>query len=53
VALRERVRSRSGLSWQHTRTSALLGWGSKDAEFLAEHIEALDRARGTALQPMG
>jgi putative flavoprotein involved in K+ transport len=28
-----------GLSWQHTRTSALLGWVSQDAEFLADHIE--------------
>ena len=27
-----------GLTWQHTRTSALLGWVTKDAEFLAEHI---------------
>jgi hypothetical protein len=42
-----------GLSWQHTRTSALLGWASKDAEFLAEHIEALARARGTSRQPVG
>lgn len=29
-----------GLSWQHTRTSALLGWVTKDAEFLADHIGA-------------
>ena len=42
-----------GLSWQHTRTSALLGWVSKDAEFLADHIEALARARGTSRQPVG
>jgi putative flavoprotein involved in K+ transport len=27
-----------GLTWQHTRTSALLGWVTKDAEFLAERI---------------
>jgi len=27
-----------GLSWQHTRTSALLGWVTKDAAFLADHI---------------
>jgi putative flavoprotein involved in K+ transport len=27
-----------GLTWQHTRTSALLGWVTNDAEFLAEHI---------------
>lgn len=29
-----------GLSWQHTRTSALLGWVTKDAEFLADNIGA-------------
>jgi putative flavoprotein involved in K+ transport len=27
-----------GLTWQHTRTSALLGWVGEDAAFLAEHI---------------
>jgi putative flavoprotein involved in K+ transport len=27
-----------GLTWQHTRTSALLGWVTDDAEFLAEQI---------------
>ena len=27
-----------GLTWQHTRTSALLGWVTNDAEYLAEHI---------------
>jgi putative flavoprotein involved in K+ transport len=27
-----------GLSWQHTRGSALLGWVGKDAAFLAERI---------------
>lgn len=27
-----------GLSWQHTRTSALLGWVTRDAEYLADHI---------------
>jgi putative flavoprotein involved in K+ transport len=27
-----------GLTWQHTRTSALLGWVTNDAEFLAEQI---------------
>jgi putative flavoprotein involved in K+ transport len=39
-----------GLSWQHTRTSALLGWVANDAEFLAEHIESSDRA--TQEQPI-
>ena len=29
-----------GLSWQHTRGSALLGWVKDDAEYLAERIEA-------------
>src|SRR5918996_628551 len=38
-----------GLSWQHTRTSALLGWVAEDAEFLAEHIEALNRTEGISL----
>jgi len=27
-----------GLTWQHTRTSALLGWVTRDAEYLADHI---------------
>ena len=29
-----------GLTWQHTRGSALLGWVKDDAEFIAEHIAA-------------
>jgi putative flavoprotein involved in K+ transport len=29
-----------GLSWQHTRGSALLGWVRDDAEFVAEQIDA-------------
>jgi putative flavoprotein involved in K+ transport len=29
-----------GLSWQHTRGSALLGWVTHDAEFIAEQIVA-------------
>jgi putative flavoprotein involved in K+ transport len=29
-----------GLSWQHTRGSALLGWVKDDAEFIAEQIDA-------------
>jgi putative flavoprotein involved in K+ transport len=29
-----------GLTWQHTRTSALLGWVTNDAEFLAEEIDS-------------
>jgi putative flavoprotein involved in K+ transport len=30
-----------GLSWQHTRGSALLGWVKGDAEFIAEQIAAV------------
>ena len=29
-----------GMTWQHTRTSALLGWVGNDAAFLADQIEA-------------
>jgi hypothetical protein len=29
-----------GHTWQHTRTSALLGWVRNDAAFLAERIAA-------------
>jgi putative flavoprotein involved in K+ transport len=29
-----------GLSWQHTRGSALLGWVREDAEFIAGRVEA-------------
>jgi hypothetical protein len=29
-----------GLTWQHTRGSALLGWVKDDAEFIAEQIAA-------------
>jgi putative flavoprotein involved in K+ transport len=34
-----------GLSWQHTRGSALVGWVKDDAEFIAEQIEATQRER--------
>lgn len=39
-----------GLTWQHTRGSALLGWVKDDAEFIAERIAANadDRAVGHA-----
>jgi putative flavoprotein involved in K+ transport len=30
-----------GLSWQHTRGSALLGWVKDDAEFIANKIDAM------------
>jgi putative flavoprotein involved in K+ transport len=32
-----------GLSWQHTRGSALLGWVKDDAEFISSEIEARSR----------
>jgi putative flavoprotein involved in K+ transport len=34
-----------GLTWQHTRGSALIGWVEDDAEFIAEQIKALQEAR--------
>lgn len=34
-----------GLSWQHTRGSALLGWVRDDAEFVAGQIDELERAQ--------
>jgi len=37
-----------GLSWQHTRGSALIGWVKDDAEFLAEQIAALAEVRLSA-----
>ena len=36
-----------GLSWQHSRGSALIGWVKDDAAFLAERIAA-KRAADTA-----
>jgi hypothetical protein len=30
-----------GLTWQHTRGSALLGWIKEDAEFIAERISEM------------
>jgi putative flavoprotein involved in K+ transport len=33
-----------GLTWQHTRGSALLGWVGEDAEYIAEQIEAFRAA---------
>ena len=37
-----------GLTWQHTRTSALLGWVAEDAAFLAGHIDQSIAARRPA-----
>lgn len=35
-----------GMTWQHTRTSALLGWVGSDASYLADHIaQQTDEAR--------
>jgi putative flavoprotein involved in K+ transport len=34
-----------GLSWQHTRGSALLGWVKEDAEFIASRIAGVRDAR--------
>jgi putative flavoprotein involved in K+ transport len=33
-----------GLTWQHTRGSALIGWVRDDAAFIAGQIEALDKS---------
>lgn len=43
-----------GMTWQHTRTSALLGWVGDDAAFLADRIEVEvlgDREGGDLLHP--
>jgi putative flavoprotein involved in K+ transport len=41
-----------GLTWQHTRGSALLGWVKEDAEFIAGEIESRRASRAGA-QPAG
>jgi putative flavoprotein involved in K+ transport len=38
-----------GLTWQHTRGSALIGWVKEDAEFIAERIPALQEANAQAV----
>jgi putative flavoprotein involved in K+ transport len=40
-----------GLTWQHTRGSALLGWVKDDAEFIAERIAARQDARDRSDSP--
>ena len=41
-----------GLSWQHTRGSALLGWVKDDAEFLDQEIDAFaPGTKGTTYEP--
>jgi putative flavoprotein involved in K+ transport len=42
-----------GLTWQHTRGSALLGWVRDDAEFVAGEIDALRAARGASRPTAG
>jgi putative flavoprotein involved in K+ transport len=43
-----------GLTWQHTRGSALIGWVKDDAAFLAERIEALQGTTTRAIfEPAG
>jgi putative flavoprotein involved in K+ transport len=37
-----------GLTWQHTRGSALIGWVKEDAEFIAERIAALQETKKRA-----
>ncbi len=39
-----------GLTWQHTRGSALIGWVKDDAQFIAERIAALQKATTRAVQ---
>jgi putative flavoprotein involved in K+ transport len=34
-----------GLTWQHTRGSALLGWVKDDAQFISEQVEAFHNDR--------
>ena len=40
-----------GLSWQHTRGSALLGWVKDDAEFIATKIDAAAPVHAAAVAP--
>jgi putative flavoprotein involved in K+ transport len=47
-----------GLSWQHTRGSALLGFVNDDAAYLADHIAtgrraAVSATAGVTQQPSG
>jgi putative flavoprotein involved in K+ transport len=37
-----------GLTWQHTRGSALIGWVQDDAEFIAERIAEYAESKGPA-----
>jgi len=44
-----------GLTWQHTRGSALIGWVKDDAEFISQRIEEYQRSKPRALAatPLG
>jgi putative flavoprotein involved in K+ transport len=42
-----------GLTWQHTRGSALIGWVKDDAEFISERIEAYERSHRASRTPVG
>ena len=42
-----------GLSWQHTRGSALIGWVKDDAEFIAERIAEYQQSKTGAGAPVG
>jgi putative flavoprotein involved in K+ transport len=37
-----------GLTWQHTRGSALIGWVKDDAEFITEQIAEQQQAKERA-----
>jgi putative flavoprotein involved in K+ transport len=39
-----------GLTWQHTRGSALIGWVKDDAEFISERIAALRDSRAPGVR---
>jgi putative flavoprotein involved in K+ transport len=41
-----------GLTWQHTRGSALIGWVKEDAEFIAGKIAELQQERPPAQAEM-
>jgi putative flavoprotein involved in K+ transport len=40
-----------GLTWQHTRGSALIGWVKDDAEFIAERIGEYQQSKERAATP--
>jgi putative flavoprotein involved in K+ transport len=44
-----------GLSWQHTRGSALIGWVADDAAYIADQIKTVrtDRSKLAAGEPVG